>query len=269
MKSSGNVTVGADYLAGKVGVVTGGATLLGRGVVAALTGAGAAVTVVDVDESGADRFGEGPADVVLADVTDDAALCAVFERVVDLHGRLDFLVNLACRYDDQGAGSTREQWMSTLSVNVVSAARAACLARPFLAAGGGGAIVNISSVSSKVAQTGRWTYPASKAALVQLTRSMALDFAPDRIRVNSVSPGWTWSAVMEALSGGSRDRTDQVAEPFHMTGRAGDPAEVGAVVSFLVGDAASVVTGADWAADGGYSAMGPEQAVSAIPLLSV
>ena len=72
---------------------------------------------------------------------------------------------------------------------------------------------------------------------------------------------------MDTLSGHDRARTDAVAAPFHFTGRVGDPVEVGRVVAFLLSDAASVVTGADWAADGGYSAMGPEQAVPAIPLL--
>lgn len=74
--------------------------------------------------------------------------------------------------------------------------------------------------------------------------------------------------TMDALTEGDRAKTDRVAAPFHLTGRVGDPIEVGRVVAFLASDLASVVTGADWAADGGYSAMGPEQAVPAIPKLS-
>ena len=94
-----------------------------------------------------------------------------------------------------------------------------------------------------------------------------MDFASDGIRVNSVSPGWTWSAIMESLTGGDRAKTDRVAAPFHLSGRVGDPSEVAEVVAFLASDQASVVTGADWAADGGYSSMGPERADPAIPLL--
>ncbi len=145
---------------------------------------------------------------------------------------------------------------------------AAKAVHPHLLARGGGAIVNFASISAKVAQTGRWLYPAGKAAIVQLTRNMAMDLAADGIRVNSVSPGWTWSKVMVELSGDDRAKTDRVAAPFHLLGRAGDPEEVANVVLFLCSDDASFVTGADYAVDGGYSAMGPEQAEPAIPKLA-
>jgi NAD(P)-dependent dehydrogenase (short-subunit alcohol dehydrogenase family) len=118
-----------------------------------------------------------------------------------------------------------------------------------------------------VAQTGRWLYPVSKAAILQLTRNQAMDLAAEGIRVNAVSPGWTWSNIMDQLTGGDRAKTDRVAAPFHLLGRVAHPEEVANAVMFLCSDEASFITGTDICVDGGYSAMGPEQANPAIPLL--
>jgi NAD(P)-dependent dehydrogenase (short-subunit alcohol dehydrogenase family) len=258
-------------LTGKTAVVTGGATLIGAAVVRALHAAGARVAVADIDEAGGQRIAGELGEKVLfstTDIRDDAQIERLVTQTVERFGGIDILVNLACSYVDDGPGSTREDWLESLNVNVASAVMMAKAVHPHLRDGGGGAIVNFTSISSKVAQTGRWLYPVGKAALVQLTRNMAMDYAPDHIRVNSVSPGWTWSRVMVELSGDDRAKTNEVAKSFHLLGRVGDPEEVAAVVVFLCGDEASFVTGADWAVDGGYSAMGPEQAEPAIPKLA-
>ena len=258
-------------LDGKTAVITGGATLIGAAVVRAFVGAGARVAVADIDEAGGGRLVDELGDAVLfepADIRDDAQLERLAAATAARFGGIDFLVNLACSYVDEGLASPRADWLESLNVNVASAALAAHVVRPYMLERGGGAIVNFASISSKVAQTGRWLYPVSKAAIVQLTRNMAMDLAADNIRVNSVSPGWTWSKVMVELTGDDRAKTDRVAAPFHLLGRAGDPEEVANVVLFLCSDDASFVTGADWAVDGGYSAMGPEQAEPAIPKLA-
>lgn len=255
----------------RVALITGGATLIGAEVARAFVAEGARVAILDIDaEAGAQLADElGAAALFIeTDITDDAQLEAASARTAAQFGGIDYLVNLACSYLDEGVESGRADWLRALDINLVSAVMAAKYARPWLQASGAGAIVNFTSISAQAAQTGRWIYPASKAAMKHLTRSMALDFAPDSIRVNSVSPGWTWSRVIGEVSGGDRAKADRVAAPFHMLGRLGDPAEVAQVVLFLCSPKASFITGADYAVDGGYSALGPEQQEPAIPKLA-
>lgn len=260
-----------DGIKDKVAIVTGGATIIGAAVAATLHAAGAKVVIADIDEKNGERvandLGDG-ARFVATDITDDSQIEQCVASTVTAYGGVDFLINLACSYVDDGIQSSRDDWTQSLGVNVVGAVMMAKACRSHMVARGGGAIVNFSSISAKVAQTGRWLYPVSKAAVAQLTRNMAMDLAGEGIRVNSVSPGWTWSRVMDELTQGDRNKTDKVAAPFHMLGRVGDPEEVANAVMFLCSSRASFITGADLAVDGGYSAMGPEQGVPAIPLLA-
>lgn len=253
-------------LDGKVAIVPGGATKIGRAVVAAFREAGVRVMVADIDaEGGAAMVADGVG-FNRCDLRSDDDIASLVQATRDAYGRIDFLVNVACSYLDNGAESPRAEWLEALDVNIVGSVMLMQAARKDLAATKG-AIVNFGSISARVAQTGRWLYPVSKAAILQLTRNQAMDLAPDGIRVNAVSPGWTWSNIMDQLTGGDRAKTDAVAAPFHLLGRTGHPEEVASTVLFLCSDEASFITGTDIRVDGGYTAMGPEQAVPAIPKL--
>jgi NAD(P)-dependent dehydrogenase (short-subunit alcohol dehydrogenase family) len=253
-------------LDGKVAIVPGGATKIGAAVVAAFRAAGTKIMVADINqEAGAAMVGDGVG-FCQTDLRDDDQIAALVARTLKDFGRIDFLVNVACSYLDNGADSPRAEWLEALDVNVVGSVMLMQAAREELAKNKG-AIVNFGSISSRVAQTGRWLYPVSKAAILQLTRSQAMDLAPEGIRVNAVSPGWTWSNIMDELTGGDRDKTDKVAAPFHLMGRVADAEEVANTVLFLCSGEAGFITGTDIRVDGGYSAMGPERAEPAIPLL--
>jgi NAD(P)-dependent dehydrogenase (short-subunit alcohol dehydrogenase family) len=229
---------------GKVALVTGGASLLGSTIVRAFHAAGAAVVIADLDEARgkavADPLGERVL-FVRTDVADDAQLAALVAAAGKRFGGVDYLVNGAVTFLDNGLESTREEWLRALSVNVASGA---ILAR---------------MVAGKFANAGRILYPAAKAANRQITKNEALDLAPDGIRVNCISPAWTWSDPLKKLSGDDREAADRIGAPLHPLGRIAGPEEVANAVLWLCSDGASWVTGADLAVDGGYSMLGPDR----------
>ena len=257
---------------GKVAVVTGAASFIGAAICTRLVGGGASVVLGDLDETigndVAGRLGDS-ARFVRTDVTRDEDLDALIHTAVAEFGGLDLVVAASAAFDDAQMDTTREQWHHAFDVNVIGAAMLIEKAVPHMTQRGGGAVVIIASISAKRSQPNRLVYPVTKSALLGLTRNSAQLLAGRSIRVNAVSPGWTWSRNIERRYG-SRQRADSVAAEFQALGRLAHPEEIADAVLYLLSDRASFITGADLAVDGGYAAMGPEalgQAFEKIPVL--
>jgi NAD(P)-dependent dehydrogenase (short-subunit alcohol dehydrogenase family) len=185
----------------------------------------------------------------------------VVDRTVAAHGTVDYLVNNAFSFTAKALDSTTEDWMRSFTAGPLAYVRMVQAVVPPMRAGGGGAIVNMSSISAHIAQINRWTYNAAKGAVGQLTRCQALDLAPFGIRVNSVDPAWIWSHETDKaadLDGGGRAKWGPIWGRFHMLRRMGEAIEVARPTLFLLSDDASFITGTVLMVDGGYLAMGPE-----------
>jgi NAD(P)-dependent dehydrogenase (short-subunit alcohol dehydrogenase family) len=253
-----------DRFSGKVAIVTGGSAGIGRATVDELCREGAAVVFTGIEqevgkqaESELSALGL-PALFRHGDMADPEFPIRIMQDAMAKFGRVDYLVNNAFSFISKGADATAEDWTQVLEVGPVAYARMGAAAAELMKKLGGGAIVNVSSISAFIAQPNRWTYNAAKGAVHTLTKCMALDFAPYGIRVNSVSPGWIWTREVLKAAGGDRAKWDPIWGQFHMLARCGDPAEVAAGILFLLSDDASFITAADLPVDGGYQGMGSE-----------
>jgi NAD(P)-dependent dehydrogenase (short-subunit alcohol dehydrogenase family) len=248
-------------VANKVAIVSGGATSIGAAVVCAFHAAEARVVIADI----AEEQGRALADALGAralfhrtDVTRDEDIASCVAAAVAAFGGVDILVNGAVTYLDKGLSSSREEWLQSLNVNLVSGALFLRAVVPEMKKHGGGAVVNFSSVAGKFGQAGRALYPAAKAAILQVTKNEAMELARDHIRVNAVSPAWTWSGPVERATRGDRGKADRIAADYHPLGRVADAEEVARAALYLCSDDASFITGIDLPVDGGYAMTGPD-----------
>ena len=253
--------------AGKVAVVTGGSAGIGRAVVEQLCAEGAAVAFSGiepelVEQAVSDLTGQGhQVAACCGDHAEEAFCRRLVHEATGRWGRLQYLVNNAFSFIASGLGTEREAWLRSLEAGPVAYATMADAAASAIRDSGGGAIVNVSSISAQIAQPDRWTYNAAKGAVHTLTKCMAMDLAPYGIRVNSVSPGWIWTReVLKAadLDGGGREKWEPVWGRYHMLERCGEPIECAGPILFLLSDDASFISATDLRIDGGYLGMGPE-----------
>ncbi len=249
-------------LDGKVAVITGGANGIGLSAATLMAGAGARVMIVDRDEAAGARAVEavtkagGRAESVAVDVTDEAAVEALYAGVAERHGGIDIAVNNAgIAIRKPSVELPLEEWNAVVSVNMTGVflcARAA--ARHMIEAGRGGAMVNTASI---MGLSGGGLYPnisyqTTKGAVVNMTRALAVEWAPHRIRVNAVAPTYVRTRLIQPLL----DQPDLVARIEAMTplGRLAEPEEVAAAIVFLASPAAAMVTGHTLPIDGGFLA---------------
>jgi len=247
-------------------VVTGGSSGIGRGIALALAAEGARVVVADVSETPArGKYHEtdtvtptaaeiaaagGIARFVQTDVADDAALARLVEATVSAFGGLDILVNNAGVYQPGGLESLPiAAWDRMVGVNLRAAFVLSRLAAPHLKASPHGRIVHIASVHARGGGGGP-AYPPAKAALVNLTKDMAVELGPSGVTVNAISPGYIETAIQDYLTPEQIDAC-RARTPLPRLGR---PADIAQAVVFLASDAAEWITGAELVIDGGFTA---------------
>lgn len=252
---------------GKVAVVTGGASGIGRATALRFAEEGATVVVGDVDTGGGQELADtsnGRIRFLRTDVTNEADILALLNAAAELGGP-DVLFNNA------GAGGLRAKideidaagWDRTMDLLLRSVALGIRHAAPLMAKKGGGAIVNTASVAAQMAGAAPTAYSVAKAGVLHLTKLAAADLAKDRIRVNAVLPGFIATNIFASavgLEGAAREQANTLirevggqAQPIQRPGR---PEDIAAAVAFLASDDASFITGTHLLVDGGLS-VGP------------
>ncbi len=247
-------------LAGKAAFVTGGARGIGRAIVEKFAAEGARVTFADLDEAaGAETArtlaaGGAAVDFCRADVTIEADVGRAIDAAVERSGTVDVLVNNAGvnTYFD-AAEMTEAEWDQVFAVDVKGAWLCAKHALPAMKRARRGSIVNIASIHATLTIAGMFPYAAAKSAIVGMTRSLALDYAPMGIRVNAVLPGWTRTRLVEEWFARQPDpaQAERRVLAVHPLRRMATPAEVANLVAFVASDEASAITGASLAVDCG------------------
>jgi NAD(P)-dependent dehydrogenase (short-subunit alcohol dehydrogenase family) len=257
-------------LAGKVAIVTGGGSGMGRAIALRFLQEGAAVAVADVDLARAEgtiqqarTLGYSHGAAFLVDVSLESQVDQLVSLVIETMGGLDILVNCAGVLGPAGKETadllTREEWERTLGVNLIGPWLGIKYAVPVMRDRGGGVIINVASTAGLRPFAGAAPYCVSKAGLLMLTKTVALEYVAENIRVNAICPGHVDTPMMDAViadmeAGGLDNARKMVHTESNPMGRLANPDEVASVALFLASEDSSFVTGSYVLADGGYMA---------------
>ena len=249
-------------LTGKAAIVSGAGSGIGRAISLAFAEAGAAAACCDIDAASAEETARlarnaggraiaQPCDVSVQEQTEAAAAAAT-----QAFGRIDILVSGAAPHEPSGTviETSLADWNRVLAVNLTGSFLLSRAALPCMIEAGGGSIIFIASQLGRVGSAGRAAYCATKGALIQLAKVMAIDHAGQNIRVNTLSPGAV-ETQRTLQRYGSFEAGRQALGSKHLLGRLGQPQEIASAALFLTSDAASFVTGSDLLVDGGYTAV--------------
>ena len=249
-------------LDGKAALVSGAASGIGRAISLAFAEAGAAVACLDIDKAAAEETARliagagGRAVAQQCDVAIESETEAAAAAAFAAFGRIDVLLSGAAPHDPGGTiiEVSLAEWQRVVDVNLTGSFLLCRAVLPRMTAGGGGSIILIASQLARVGSAGRAAYCATKGALVQLAKVLALDHAKDRVRVNTLSPGAVETGRMLRRYG-SFEKAREIMAPKHPIGRLGRVEEIAAAAVFLASEEASFVTGSDLLVDGGYTAI--------------
>jgi NAD(P)-dependent dehydrogenase (short-subunit alcohol dehydrogenase family) len=249
-----------DGISGRTAIITGSASGIGAGLARNFIAKGSKVVAVDIQESGQQLIAQHQDQSVFvhADLRNDSDIARIVDTAVERFGGIDFVINAAATYLDKGPGSSRAEWINGFECNLIGHVMLVQQALPYLKKSKSPSVINFSSESAHVGLAGRWIYPATKAAVEQITRSQALDLAEHGIRVNSVMPGWTRKPFHDTAPPEVAERYQNLSSRLHILRRMGTLDEVAQAVLFLCSEHASFITGSCLHVDGGHSALGPQ-----------
>ena len=251
-------------LEGKVAVITGAGSGIGRATARLFASEGAALIIADVDEKGGQETvtkitgAGGAASFTRTDVSKAAEVEDLMRAAIDAHGRLDVIFNNAGVEGEQArtADCSLENWERVIGINLNGVFHGLKYGIPALLLNGGGSIINTASTAGVNGYPGMPAYSASKSGVIQLTKTAAAEYARKGVRVNCICPGGIFTPLVERFTTGlAPEVVKKLVESVHPIGRFGTPEEVAQLVLYLASDDSAFCTGAPFIIDGGMLAI--------------